>query len=656
MSSRRKNDSWNQQIEEQFIIEWLEHNENDKELWLNINEKEFELIQNLPFVIYRRLKIVNSLFKVEYYHASGLFVAASLVHPDERGVFTMRQFEYRDIVGRYTGLIWNKNFFNAYLGTPITPFLNKQRYVFGYSNNSYMDPTDFIGNLYDIRVTENIMPLVNEPPVFDVANCRSLPQHNSKEISFIACSHIKPFQEIYIRYDSIEATTDDLDNTTISDLESEREVEALPVHKKRGRKRKDERESSKGGKTNKSGISMAEETGQKFFFHENTVNFEAAINPDETGYTARNYVVGAGCGADRIEKQMTRIVDFKEIQARQAVNERLEFDEKTLERTNILEFVKQHQSDVAYYLKPILIQNPQSTKDDYYFVWNELKLLQVNNNLDLDIEQTSSRHKTFGVFNTRELPKNTFIPILGLPLSEKLFKERLETKGEQYLFDVHSGWLDLDPRYQPYQGVGGRGVFIAGLIRLSQEGKSRDNQPNVRLLAEGFYRTTRNVKRGEELLAWSNDRSIRIFAEAERHEIASYEEESESDKEQMFHPRNRLENLNDSRNINDSSYIASQSYPSYPSHNRRREFLQISPVRNSPRSYAAAPSYNLNNNNNTFTDMSRISPLHSQMYHSPIRHQQYPQTNYISPMRNQYQYQLSPLRNSQSFNRNEYRI
>lgn len=424
---------WTKNKEEEFINDFLEANKWNNDFWYEVNTKQFDQIQDLPFAVYKRLKMATSLFNVHYFHRSGIFVADSLVAEDQKGVFSLRQFDYGDTVGKYTGVVFDSTMFDAYFAVSVNTYLEKERYLFGYGNNQFMDPTDFTGQLYPVEITENILPLVNEPPTFNTSNCIAhISKKLSKEITFFACQQINPFEELYIRYDGAEDESSDV-----------------------------------------------------------------------IKYTKRNYAVGKGCAAAKSAQFMTSPVNFEEIKQEEEKNQALEHRAKVEERNRLLAFVQNNRDLVNKFLRPIVKKNDSSSSSpDEYFVWRELKVKQLEENRQLEGNQ-------LGVFAQESIASGTILFIFGLALSKELYERRLSTRSVTDMFGLASGWLDCDRNYDPYHFVGGKGLFIAALVRTqsSFDSFSYGNKPNMRLQPEGYYQATRTIKRGEELLAFPNERS-----------------------------------------------------------------------------------------------------------------------------------------------------
>ena len=108
--------------------------------------------------------------------------------------------------------------------------------------------------------------------------------------------------------------------------------------------------------------------------------------------------------------------------------------------------------------------------------------------------QQNKGHAGLGVYANRNLNPWECLHVNGIPLKSKAYSQLEKLGLHTHIVYTNDGLIDCHPRHQPWEGIGGRGSFIAGLVN-----EPTNKKPNM-ILRGNYYIVAQPIKKGDELL------------------------------------------------------------------------------------------------------------------------------------------------------------
>ena len=124
-----------------------------------------------------------------------------------------------------------------------------------------------------------------------------------------------------------------------------------------------------------------------------------------------------------------------------------------------------------------------------------------------------------GVFSTRALHPWECLPINGRLLTPDRYNDLKARHGATHVSFTRNGKVDGHPRYKPWQGIGGRGLYISSLVN-----EPRRKKPNVVMRGNNLV-VAQPIAAHEELLVsygqqYTRDYPVSRFTLAKQHYAA----------------------------------------------------------------------------------------------------------------------------------------
>ncbi|AYV87082.1 MAG: hypothetical protein Sylvanvirus23_7 [Sylvanvirus sp.] len=480
------------------FTQWVLTHQLDYELWRNINRmytysiigtapisnlRGPENTLRLPGPIHERL---SRAYQLQAYHFNrdGLFAAPSPVALGQFGLFTWIELPEDIEISDYGGRIWVEHELELYFANYPEILLKKQRYLWTLLSDGgrgpgghiienkdveskiaytlVADPTDCKGDLFNVRLTNNLTPLINEPPLDQLANCISDFRENvpviprltkktktsSKQLSeeeqayfdsnpvatvfIVTCRPIRPFSELLMLYEP-----------------------------------------------------------------------EANIHNGQGTYDTRDYLVGQGCGTNTVNA-IHNINNLSELKSQETkvLQQYQQSRERELQRFRDLALSSEFKS--SGWIRPREQVDPQTRYITW--IWPQLIVMTTTssspNVSSLSTSSVSSTSSTqaqapYMILAATSIAKNMKLPILGLTMTEVEMTARLEEGGSQnaFLIQNRAGYLDGSPEYRPYNHCGGDGAFIWVWIRPA----SSYARANMEYSADGYFISKRKIEAYEQL-------------------------------------------------------------------------------------------------------------------------------------------------------------
>ena len=108
--------------------------------------------------------------------------------------------------------------------------------------------------------------------------------------------------------------------------------------------------------------------------------------------------------------------------------------------------------------------------------------------------QQNKGNAGLGVYANRNLNPWECFKVNGIPLKGKAYSQLEKLGLHTHIVYTNDGLLDCHPRHQPWEGIGGRGSFIAGLVN-----EPTNKKPNM-ILRGNSYIVAQPIRKGDELL------------------------------------------------------------------------------------------------------------------------------------------------------------
>ena len=109
-------------------------------------------------------------------------------------------------------------------------------------------------------------------------------------------------------------------------------------------------------------------------------------------------------------------------------------------------------------------------------------------------QQNKGRNAGLGVYANRNLNPWECLKVNGIPLKSKAYSQLEKLGLHTHIVYTNDGLIDCHPRHQPWEGIGGRGFFIAGLVN-----EPTNKKPNM-ILRGNYYIVAQPIRKGDELL------------------------------------------------------------------------------------------------------------------------------------------------------------
>ena len=113
----------------------------------------------------------------------------------------------------------------------------------------------------------------------------------------------------------------------------------------------------------------------------------------------------------------------------------------------------------------------------------------------LEVKESEQGHGSgLGVFCKRALQPWECLPIYGRPLTPDRYDDLKAQHLVTHVSFTRNGRVDGHPRYRPWQGVGGRGLYLSSLVN-----EPRRKKPNVIMRGSNLV-VAQPIAAGDELL------------------------------------------------------------------------------------------------------------------------------------------------------------
>ena len=125
---------------------------------------------------------------------------------------------------------------------------------------------------------------------------------------------------------------------------------------------------------------------------------------------------------------------------------------------------------------------------------------------DLEVRQSEQGHGSgLGVFSTRTLHPWECLPIYGRPLTPDRYDDLRAQHLVTHVSFTRDGRVDGHPRHRPWQGVGGRGLYLSSLVN-----EPRRKKPNMVMRGSNLV-VAQPIAAGDELLVSYGPRYTRDY-------------------------------------------------------------------------------------------------------------------------------------------------